>query len=286
MKKVLNVVKVLLIIALVAGAIGGTCYFFYNYVLLNADAFNSFNTLIYGGQTTEFNAKLYEVRGYTDDRFDLIINTNEKLEEMAVNLNYHLVNAEDFDLDERFIEEQIDKVLENQDTAYNMMEEYLIKVDSDFFNREKGANDLYNQMSRYFVTFSDMISTINSELNKTDIIKNADVKFSIIEVYSNVCIDAFSNLVTDASGLRRVEDSENIDLVNRAINFKNGFISSSNANANFSYLTNNFIQNYEKCDKEAFASNLAQNVNQVVTISDSSTSLVKATYYFKGVLGI
>lgn len=286
MKKVLNVVKVLLIIALVAGAIGGTCYFFYNYVLLNADAFNSFSTLIYGSQTTEFNAKLYEVRGYTDDRFDLIINTNEKLEEMAVNLNYHLVNAEDFDLDERFIEEQIDKVLENQDTAYNMMEEYLIKVDSDFFNREKGANDLYNQMSRYFVTFSDMISTINSELNKTDIIKNADVKFSIIEVYSNVCIDAFSNLVTDASGLRRVEDSENIDLVNRAINFKNGFISSSNANANFSYLTNNFIQNYEKCDKEAFASNLAQNVNQVVTISDSSTSLVKATYYFKGVLGI
>ena len=286
MKKVLNVVKVLLIIALVAGAIGGTCYFFYNYVLLNADAFNSFNTLIYGGQTTEFNAKLYEVRGYTDDRFDLIINTNEKLEEMAVNLNYHLVNAEDFDLDERLIEEQIDKVLENQDTAYNMMEEYLIKVDSDFFNREKGANDLYNQMSRYFVTFSDMISTINSELNKTDIIKNADVKFSIIEVYSNVCIDAFSNLVTDASGLRRVEDSENIDLVNRAINFKNGFISSSNANANFSYLTNNFIQNYEKCDKEAFASNLAQNVNQVVSISDSSTSLVKATYYFKGVLGI
>ena len=286
MKKVLNVVKVLLIIALVAGAIGGTCYFFYNYVLLNADAFNSFSTLIYGSQTTEFNAKLYEVRGYTDDRFDLIINTNEKLEEMAVNLNYHLVNAEDFDLDERLIEEQIDKVLENQDTAYNMMEEYLIKVDSDFFNREKGANDLYNQMSRYFVTFSDMISTINSELNKTDIIKNADVKFSIIEVYSNVCIDAFSNLVTDASGLRRVEDSENIDLVNRAINFKNGFISSSNANANFSYLTNNFIQNYEKCDKEAFASNLAQNVNQVVSISDSSTSLVKATYYFKGVLGI
>ena len=286
MKKVLNVVKVLLIIALVAGAIGGTCYFFYNYVLLNADAFNSFSTLIYGGQTTEFNAKLYEVRGYTDDRFDLIINTNEKLEEMAVNLNYHLVNAEDFDLDERLIEEQIDKVLENQDTAYNMMEEYLIKVDSDFFNRETGANDLYNQMSRYFVTFSDMISTINSELNKTDIIKNADVKFSIIEVYSNVCIDTFSNLVTDASGLRRVEDSENIDLVNRAINFKNGFISSSNANANFSYLTNNFIQNYEKCDKEAFASNLAQNVNQVVSISDSSTSLVKATYYFKGVLGI
>lgn len=286
MKKVLNVVKVLLIIALVAGAIGGTCYFFYNYVLLNADAFNSFSTLIYGSQTTEFNAKLYEVRGYTDDRFDLIINTNEKLEEMAVNLNYHLVNAEDFDLDERLIEEQIDKVLENQDTAYNMMEEYLIKVDSDFFNRETGANDLYNQMSRYFVTFSDMISTINSELNKTDIIKNADVKFSIIEVYSNVCIDAFSNLVTDASGLRRVEDSENIDLVNRAINFKNGFISSSNANANFSYLTNNFIQNYEKCDKEAFASNLAQNVNQVVSISDSSTSLVKATYYFKGVLGI
>lgn len=286
MKKVLNVVKVLLIIALVAGAIGGTCYFFYNYVLLNADAFNSFSTLIYGSQTTEFNAKLYEVRGYTDDRFDLIINTNEKLEEMAVNLNYHLVNAEDFDLDERLIEEQIDKVLENQDTAYNMMEEYLIKVDSDFFNRETGANDLYNQMSRYFVTFSDMISTINSELNKTDIIKNADVKFSIIEVYSNVCIDTFSNLVTDASGLRRVEDSENIDLVNRAINFKNGFISSSNANANFSYLTNNFIQNYEKCDKEAFASNLAQNVSQVVSISDSSTSLVKATYYFKGVLGI
>lgn len=286
MKKVLNVVKVLLIIALVAGAIGGTCYFFYNYVLLNADAFNSFSTLIYGSQTTEFNAKLYEVRGYTDDRFDLIINTNEKLKEMAVNLNYHLVNAEDFDLDERLIEEQIDKVLENQDTAYNMMEEYLIKVDSDFFNRVTGANDLYNQMSRYFVTFSDMISTINSELNKTDIIKNADVKFSIIEVYSNVCIDAFSNLVTDASGLRRVEDSENIDLVNRAINFKNGFISSSNADANFSYLTNNFIQNYEKCDKEAFASNLAQNVNQVVSISDSSTSLVKATYYFKGVLGI
>lgn len=286
MKKVLNVVKVLLIIALVAGAIGGTCYFFYNYVLLNADAFNSFSTLIYGSQTTEFNAKLYEVRGYTDDRFDLIINTNEKLKEMAVNLNYHLVNAEDFDLDERLIEEQIDKVLENQDTAYNMMEEYLIKVDSDFFNREKGANDLYNQMSRYFVTFSDMISTINSELNKTDIIKNADVKFSIIEVYSNVCIDTFSNLVTDASGLRRVEDSENIDLVNRAINFKNGFISSSNANANFSYLTNNFIQNYEKCDKEVFASNLAQNVSQVVSISDSSTSLVKATYYFKGVLGI
>lgn len=286
MKKVLNVVKVLLIISLVAGAIGGTCYFFYNYVLLNADAFNSFSTLIYGSQTTEFNAKLYEVRGYTDDRFDLIINTNEKLKEMAVNLNYHLVNAEDFDLDERLIEEQIDKVLENQDTAYNMMEEYLIKVDSDFFNRETGANDLYNQMSRYFVTFSDMISTINSELNKTDIIKNADVKFSIIEVYSNVCIDTFSNLVTDASGLRRVEDSENIDLVNRAINFKNGFISSSNANANFSYLTNNFIQNYEECDKEAFASNLAQNVSQVVSISDSSTSLVKATYYFKGVLGI
>lgn len=286
MRKVLNVVKVLLLIVLVAGAIAGTCYFFYNYVLFNVNAFNSFNTLIYGSQTVEFNAKLEDVRAHTDDRFDLIISTNEKLAEMAINLNYHLVNAKDYDLDERLIVEQIDKVIENQDVAYNMMEEYLIKVDSEFFDEVRGANDLFNQMSRYFVTFSDMLNTINSELNKTNIEKSADVKFGIIEVYSNVCIDTFSNLITDVSGIRKVGNSENIDLVNQSVNFQNGYISSSNADNNFSYLTNNFIRNYDECDKEIFASNLAQNVRQIVSISDSSTSLAKATYYFKGVLGI
>lgn len=286
MKKVLNVVKIILIIALVGAAIGGTCYFFYNYILFNVDAFASFNTVIYGSQTVEFNAKLDEVRAYAGDRFDLIVDTNEKLGEIAENINYHLVNADDFDLDERLIVTQIDKVAENQEIAYNMMEEYLIKVDSDFFNKETGANDLFNQMSRYFVTFADMIDTINSELDKTNIVKNADVKFSIIEVYCDVCIDTFSNLILEASGIRMVENRQNIDLINQSVNFESGYISSSNAGDNFSYLSNYFISNYNACDKQTFATNLAQNVNQIVSITDSSTSLVKATYYFKGVLGI
>ena len=135
-------------------------------------------------------------------------------------------------------------------------------------------------------SFADMIDTINSELDKTNIVKNADVKFSIIEVYCDVCIDTFSNLILEASGIRMVENRQNIDLINQSVNFESGYISSSNAGDNFSYLSNYFISNYNACDKQTFATNLAQNVNQIVSITDSSTSLVKATYYFKGVLGI
>ncbi len=286
MKKIWKVTKVLLLVLIIAAAIGGTCYFFYSHIRANVNAFNEFSSFIYGGQKDEFDAKLEHVATYTDNRFDLIIDTNDKLEEIAINLNYHLINAKEYELDEHLIVEQLDKVSSEQRVADDMMDEYLIKVNSSSFNRNTGANDLYQQMSRYFVTFSDMLNCINSELNNTNIVKNGDVKFSIIDVYANVCIDTFSDLVTDVSGLRHVTDSNNINIVNQYVNFKNGYIVPSGEGDSFSHLNNNFINNYENCNKSQFASDLAQNVSNIVNITDSSSSLEKAVYYFKGVLGI
>ena len=286
MKKVLKVVKILLLVLIVAGAIGGTCYFFYTRIRANVDVFDSFSTFIYGSKKEEFDAKLSRVTEFTDDRFDLVITTNDKLEDIAINLNYHLLNANDYDIDQHLIVDLINNVNEEQDRADIMIDEYLIKTDSEYFDRDTGANDLYQQMSRYFVSFSNLLDTINSELDKTSITKNADAKFALIDVYTNVCSNTFSNLVTDSLGLRRISSANNINLVNQYINFQNGYITSTDTSDNFSYQSNQFIRNYEECDKDVFANNLAQNVSSIVNIDDNSSSLDRAVYYFKGVLNI
>ncbi len=283
MKKVWNVTKVLLIVLIIAAAIGGTCYFFYSQIRASVNGFENFSSFIYGSKKDEFDAKLKTVTSYTDNRFDLIISTNEKLNEIAINLNYYLLNSKDYDIDDHLIVDQLEKVEDVQNKADDMMNEYLIKINSSSFNRNTGANDLYQQMSKYFIAFSDMINSINSELDKTNIVKNGDVKFSIIEIYTTVCINTFSDLMTDASGLRKVVNSDNIDIVNTYVNFENGYIVSNN---NFSYLNNYFISNYNNCNKSTFAKNLAQNVQNIVNITENSSSLEKAIYYFKGVLGI
>lgn len=285
MRKIWKVLKVVLMVLIVAGAVAGTCYFFYAHLRDNLDIHTDVDTFVYGGRRDQFNAHLDKVSQYADDRFILINTTLGQLDTIAVTLDHYFIDIPDADIDQQSLVDQMTGVNEQLDTAYRLADEYLVKTGSSEFDLNAGANDLFRATSRLFVMYADLLSNMNSEISNLGVDKSGDVKFDMIDVYLDVVVDTFSDL-TSTSGLANVTNADNINLMNTYFAIENGQIRANGGYGNYSHMNNNFMKYYSSCDKHMFAINLSTNVNAVHTITEGSSDMDKAVYYFKKVLGI
>ena len=285
MKKFL---KVFVIIVLVAGTIAGTCYFFYAHMRDQIDASASISEFVYGVKNKDYGAKIETVNELAESRFDLIITTNSKINEMTTVLNYYLIDAEEKGIDESRIVDRLNEIHTMQDEIDAVMDEYIIRSNSSaYFDRVTGANRLYDSWCSYLVACADLMNIINTEVVNTLPYANADIKFSMFDLYINVVTNTFTNVTNNVNGLRQVANSANINVVNNYLTFENGYLNTNNSSVgDFSYLNNNFIEYYAQCNKTSFATDLARNINTVTSINNNSTNEQRAVYYFKEIFGI
>jgi len=274
--------KVFIIVLLVIASIVGTCYFFFSNLKKKNNTTASFAEILFSESNQEFDADLYKMSFYvngdgTDDRVDLIVETNDQLQEVWIVLSTYFVEN-----DTKINHEKISKALNQYASAKNllnnMMQEYTIKKDSIYFDRHLGANDFYNQSCNYLVKFAKLLNLINANLK---INKNADFKFSMFDVYTNLVINTFSSIKQEIYLV--VEDEQTISNINNIMLIDNGIITTDVEP--FAKEINQFNELYHSCNKGEFSKNLGSNL-QTVTNENQTTNEKLATYYFKRILGI
>lgn len=284
MKKFL---KTLVIIVLVVGAVAGTCYFFYSHMREQIDASASVGEFVYGVKNKDFDAKIERVNGLANSRFDLIITTDSKMREMTTILNYYLINAKEKSVDEDRIVDRLNDIYSLQDRIDDVMDEYIVKCDSASFDRMAGSNELYDALCSYMVAYADLMNIINSEIVDVLPYANADINFSMIDLYVNVVTNTFTNVTNNINGLRQIANSANINLVNTYLKFEDGRLNTGNSSfGDYSYLNNNFIKYYSQCNKTDLASDFARLVNNTTSIANNSTNEQRAAYYFREIFGM
>lgn len=285
MKKFL---KVFLITIIILGAIAGTVFIFFKNYKENIDSSKAVVDFVYDARQDTFKTSLEGVNETlkateSDYRFDLILETYQKLNDSVITLSSYLETYGDKVDDEKIVKKLTD-VKNSRGTAESMIAEFNLKSSSTYYNKKLGANDLYEQMTTFLIKYAQLTKEINYQLDDSLIVKNADIKFAFIELYCDVVINDFSNLGAE-EGLRIIQNKINIELMNLKFQLTDGSVSGL-VNGEYNYLNNYFIKYYSSCNKIQFAKNLAQNVNSVKSISESSTDEQKATFYFNAIYGM
>ncbi len=281
MKKFL---KVTIIVLLVLGAIGGTTYFFFKNNKKKSGDTGSIVNMLTSQQKLDFNNDLRKVRtivnsDLTDNRLTVIIETNDKLDQVVYGLLSYYVDTNTA-INNIPIKEQLDVVNANRALLGDMIKEYNIKKDSVFFDRHLGANDFYKSACVNLVEYAKFTDMLNNYTKVNN--KNADIKFAMIEVYTDVVETTFSKVVKNAKNLNEIENASNISLINDKIFIDNSYIQSTQA---YTANASNFVKYYNSCNKQNFASSLANNVTTVTSAEQANNELI-ATYYFKLIFGI
>ena len=84
-----------------------------------------------------------------------------------------------------------------------------------------------------------------------------------------------------------VKDKSNIEHINKFFKMNNSFVQTDNTLGDFSYLTRNFINAYNNCNKVSFASNLKELSNDVSdTLQEGYTNEQIAAYWFNKVFEV
>lgn len=280
MKKFL---KVFIIVLLVVSSIGTTCYLFFKNMKENNNTTESIAGILYSESKYDFNSSLLTMASYvnsddTDNRLNLIIETNETLDEIVeVLATYHIAN--NTKINNEKIAKALDRLNGSKQLLGLMIDEYNIKQTSSYFDRHLGANDFYKQACNYLINYARFANYINANINVN---KNCDLKFSMIDVYTNVVMSTFNNTKEDNQRVV-VYSTANINLINNIFNLDYSFIETEVDP--FDISINYFIQAYYNCNKTEFAKNLSSNVSVVSSATQDSKEKV-ATYYFKQIFKI
>ncbi len=271
-----GVLKIALIIVLVAAAIGGTCYLFFKYLNSSEEAFDEVGEYVYSVERDEFLSDLNTINNYTSSgRLNDLINTYEDLQKVAkVLLPYLSI----YDIDDDEIVSQLSTLLTAQEEVDEDIETYLGRITDITFDKTD-VNTLYSDLANYLVEYANLISIINSEIESAAKYQSVDIKFSVIDCYTHIVKNTFSNLTTSAP--IEAESLDSLNLISTILNFENINIVITNTSDDIYVTINNFITTYDLCDKDAFATNFYTNVKNVTEINDDSSLIERATYYLK-----
>lgn len=283
MKKFL---KVFIIVLLVIGVIGVTCYFFFRKIKERNNTTEPLTTILYSENNKKFKTNLGNVAGYvkgstTDSRIYLIVETNQKLDDLVEVLSSYYI-AQNTQINNESIAKALSKVNSSKSLLSSMMNEYILKKDSTYFNRHTGANDLYKQGCNYLVNYATFANLLNASLN---VDRNSDLRFNMFEVYCNVVISTFSATHSVKVGEDfwvYVSNTNNINTMNAHFAVYQSHIVTSVHS--FDKTINDFNKYYKISNKITFANDLTYNVNNVS--SKTGTNEEIATYYFKLIYGI
>lgn len=283
MKKFL---KVFIVVLLVLGVIGGTCYFFFVNMRKRNTTTSSIAAYLESESKLDFNSDLNVVNSIMngnkgDDRFGLIVTTNNRLDSiMAVVSSYYVSN------NTQVVGKNIVKAFNATKGAkiqlQMMMDEYILKSrNSSFFDKSLGANDMYLQACTYLLNYAQSINLIQNTLQVN---RNSNVKFNLFDVYTHVVLETFNQ--TNIEQLRtaplKVVSAASIKVMNNNLQFDGYSLKLKNPTSG---VANNFDKYYSVCDSNEFARNLSSNV-QTVTSAEQTSNEKIATFYLKSIFGI
>ena len=278
--------KYLVIILLVFASVGGTCYFFYKHLTRRKDSEAYISNYLFSSARIEYNAQVEDLISATGDRFISLNTTKNNLDEILSTFNSYLINAKNYDVEENSIIERMDNFLNLQNKVSDMITSYMSRLSSSSFNPVTGANEILLEFSNMNVAYADALMYINGELDKMEIVKNADIKFSMIDLYLNVVITTFNNTKINSSGVREISNVDNINLINNYFRLENSILVVSSNTTNFTSYNNKFIFHFANVDKANYAENLAFNLSRVNNYNDNLSEVEKTSYYFKMIYGI
>lgn len=281
MKKFL---KVFIIFLLVVAAVGGTCFVFFRNIKKNEYKTPSFAQMLKSESKLKFDNDLTNMSNVvnsdlTDDRLSLICKTNNNLNNIVYILSTYFIDT-NTTLNDKEILNATNQVSASRNLLVDMMKEYNVKKDSAFFDRHLGANDFYKQASVYLIRYANLATLLNNYVDDVD--KNADIKFNMFEIYSNVVASTFNKIEADSENRLVVKDRLNIDLLNNVLILEDSYIKTSCEK--FSVYTNYFNKYYNLSNKANFVKDLQINLSSVTENETENEKL--ATYYFKVVYGI
>ena len=278
MKKFL---KVFIVVILVLGVIAGTAFFFFRNLKEKNNNTGSLVAMLESDEKKKFDSDLQATSAImksskSDLRLELIIETNTNLNQILNTLLMYYIETET-NINNKTISNKLKELKSSRNNLSTMMAEYNVKKESGEFDRNTGANDLYEQSCVYLIKYAVFVNEINNNVSIHN--KNADLKFSMFEIYSNIVITTFQETKV-SSDLIVVKSADNINKINENFKIQNSFVYMVNP---FSINCNLFIQNYNACDKLKFAKEFNNNIQNA---SKTGPKEVVAAFYLKQIYGI
>lgn len=274
MKKAL---KTIFIVILCLAVAGGTSYLFFANMTKTVSAFDSVNNFLTSTNQKDFKLDIQKVATTGGDRFNLFIETYDDMLQITSSLNSYLVDYHNASVETK-VESRISNLQSTQNSLAYMAEEYFIKCNNSAYNKLVGANDLYEDFADYIADVAEFVQYLQTKVLPEISTANIDIKFSIFELYANVCKLTLRDLKVDAT-----HNFNNLSYMNQHFTLTNNYISTANANGDFAIDNNKFISLYNECNKAEFATNLSENVNNAT--SASTTKELQASYYLSIILG-
>ncbi len=282
MKKFL---KVLLIVILVLGVIGGTVYFFFINLRKDKDPIVLVNHTK-SDSKIKFNEDLLiidaNLDAVGDHRFDLIITTHNNLDEIMDTLSVYVV-ADGGKIGNKDVISSLSSVESSRAKANNMIKEYKAKMNTPYFNDSLGCNDLYEQISDYLIQYSNLVNDIKTYSIGLGYDGESDIKFNMIDLYTRIVEDSFDNVKIEYNQLSIIENTANIDKINSYFDINLGYMNIPNL---YSKRINDFHDSYNRCDKAALVEQFANKMNTVASIDENTKEEDKAIFYLKKILGV
>ena len=208
--------------------------------------------------------------------FEEVKIANDNLDDSLRVLSYYYMETDGL-VKDREISSTYSSMITTRSTLTDMFNEYAIKSTSSYFPKLVGANDIFMAYSNYLVKYAKFVKAVNQNLtNRDGFILESDVKFCVIDLYSRIVVDTFSNPITDGD-LKVLESETNINEIDKHFKFNHSYIDDADV---LSINAIRFIENYNACNKEAFADNFVQNLNSATGFDENSTREIKAAFYF------
>ncbi len=293
MKKVFTYIKVLLIIILSVGVIGGTAYLFYKSLKTKPNFFQDMNAHINSSEKSQFDANITTVESLasSSDNSNLLLikKTNAKLNEISASLMSYYIISSSHNVDETKISNSLNGLKSAMSTSNVAIAQYKDKEHAGGFDMAIGANDVYRKLANYLLSYSNFVDCLNQEISKLKVDTDSDLKFSVIDLYINIVKDTFDakNIVLK-NNLVTVKSKENLDAIQgvdgNKLKFENSYLQT---NDNFSYFSNEFINNYKVCNKIALTTTFASLLNQYgdKNLTEVSEAEQKVAVCFKNIFG-
>ncbi len=242
------IIKIILIILIVAAVIAGTTFLFFHFLKKDEDSYKT----TYSSERTDLIAQVEFVKlqhEANEARFDTIIKLDKTLEDIATNLFPFLKSV---DVNDKAIIQRYNKVQSQSNICAQTFAKYKQNCSDLTFPRDKGANDVFVNVTNYLISYADLINYTSAEVANNLPTKNVEVALYLNQVYTDVVIATLSDTVVQEE-IRSYKDLFNLEVFDDFIasdGFKDYYI-------NTTITSNYFIDTYNKIDHSNFAKNLA-----------------------------